>query len=62
MSTYHIGNSDKGKIQQMATIVDSLEKLGVLDPSQKNCYTVDKIVKSLQRKETQFTELEFIST
>ena len=46
--TYHIGNSDKGKIQQMETIVDSLEKLGVLDPTQKNCYTVDKIVKSLQ--------------
>ena len=32
----------------MATIVEALEKLGILDPSGKNCYTVDKIVKSLQ--------------
>ena len=51
VSTYHIGKTDKEKIQKMATIVDALEKLGVLDPSQKNCYTVEKIVKSLQTEE-----------
>ena len=48
VTTYHIGKTDKEKIHKMATIVDALEKLGVLDTSQKNCYTVEKIVKSLQ--------------
>ena len=47
VSTYHTGKTDKEKIHKMATIVDALEKLGVLDTSQKNCYTVEKIVKSL---------------
>ena len=54
VSTYRITKSDKEKIQQMATIVESLEKLGILDPSQKHCYTVDKIVKSLQKEDSNY--------
>ena len=51
VSTFHIGKTDKEKIQKIATIVDAFEKLGVLDPNLKNCYTVEKIVKYLQTED-----------
>ena len=47
VTTYRIEKTEKQKIEKMAIIVDALEKLEVLDPNQKNCYTVDKIVKTL---------------
>lgn len=44
--TFIIPMKDRERIKYVAAIIDSLEKLGVLDPSKQLCYTLDKIVKT----------------
>ncbi len=51
VSTYHIGPQEPDKVQEMAVVINSLENLGVLDSNKENCYSVDKIVKSLHKQE-----------
>ena len=49
MDTYTFSMSNKDKLKDMAIIIESLEKLGVLSPSQQDCYSMDKIMKSKER-------------
>ena len=49
MDTYTFSMSNKDKLKDMAIIIESLEKLGVLGSSEKDCYSMDKIVKSKER-------------
>ncbi len=56
MDTYTFSMSNKDKLKDMAIIIESLEKLGVLGSSENDCYSMDKIVKSKERiKESEDT-------
>ena len=49
--TFLISSKDETNIQHVATVIEAFEKLGVLNPSQENCYSLEKIVRKLEEGE-----------